>query len=194
MQDPIATHRAAPMTDAEIAGVARRVDRPIVLVGLMGAGKSTVGRRLAALLGKEFVDADDEIEEAAQMSIAEIFSEFGEAYFRDGERRVIARLIDEHDGVIATGGGAFVNDETRALIIDQALAVWIDCSIDTLVERTSRRNTRPLLRNGDPREILTRLRDERAPAYEQAQIRVPSDDGPHMETALAIIEAIDRWL
>lgn len=194
MQDHATTHRAARPTDAEIAGISRRIDRPVVLVGLMGAGKSTVGRKLAMLLDKSFVDADEAIEQAAQLSVAEIFSEFGEDYFRDGERRVIARLIEEHDGIIATGGGAFVNDETRALILGRAIAVWIDCSIDTLVERTSRRNTRPLLRDGDPREILTRLRQDREPAYAQAHIRVPSDDGPHIETAVAIIEAIDRWL
>ncbi|MCB2086625.1 MAG: shikimate kinase [Sphingomonadaceae bacterium] len=194
MQDDATTHGMAGLTDAEIAGIARRIDRPIVLVGLMGVGKSTVGRKLAALLGKRFVDADEEIEKAAQLSISEIFAEYGEAYFRDGERRVIARLITEHDGVIATGGGAFVNDETRALILERAISVWIDCSVDTLVERTGRRDTRPLLKDGDPREILTRLYEEREPAYSQANIRVPSDDGPHVETATAIIEAIDRWL
>ena len=181
-------------SEAQIAGLARRIDRPIVLVGLMGAGKSTVGRRLAGMLRKHFVDADEAIEEAAQLSIAEIFAEFGEPYFRDGERRVIARLIEDHAGVIATGGGAFVDDQTRALILDRAIAVWIDCNIDTLVERTSRRNTRPLLQSGDPREILMRLRAEREPAYVQAHVRVPSDNGPHKETAMAIIEAIDRWL
>lgn len=114
------------LTDNDIARIAARLDRPVVLVGLMGAGKSTVGRRLASMLGRDFIDADDAIEEAAQRSVAEIFDEFGEAYFRDGERRVIARLIEENGGVIATGGGAFVDDETRALILEQAIAVWID--------------------------------------------------------------------
>ncbi len=188
----------APLNSAAIASIARRIDRPIVLVGLMGAGKSTVGRRLAGLLGTEFVDADDAIEEAARLSIAEIFEQFDEAYFRDGERRVIARLIEEGvkrgGGVIATGGGAFCNDETRALILDSAIAVWIDCDIDTLIERTARRNTRPLLNNGDPREILTRLHAQRKQFYEQAQIRVASQDSPHYEAAMTIIEAIDRWL
>ena len=184
----------ATLNDVEIARIARRINRPIVLVGLMGVGKSTVGRRLAAMLGREFVDADDAIEEAAQRKIAEIFDEFGEAYFRDGERRVIARLIEEHAGVIATGGGAFVDPETRALIMDQAIAVWIDCEIDTLVERTSRRDTRPLLRNGDPKAILTRLANERQDHYRQAQVRVMSEDGPHSDTAKAIIEGIDAWL
>ena len=177
-----------------LANVHRRIDRPVVLVGLMGTGKSTVGRKLANMLDKGFVDADEAIEDAAQMSVAEIFAEFGEDYFRDGERRVIARLMSEHDGIIATGGGAFVNAETRKLILENAIAVWIDCNIDVLVERTSRKNTRPLLRNGDPREILTRLHSERAPLYSQAPIHVTSDDGPHHQTAGAIIEAIDRWL
>ncbi len=182
------------LTQQDIAVAAARIDRPIVLVGLMGVGKSTVGRRLAAMINRGFVDADDEIEEAAQRSIAEIFEEFGEAYFRDGERRVIARLIDEGKGVIATGGGAFVDTETRALILDKAIAVWIDCDIDTLVERTSRRDTRPLLKNGNPQEILTNLFKEREQFYAQAQIRVESKQGPHAETAQAIIEAIDQWL
>jgi shikimate kinase len=188
-------HSASSKCSGEaIAAVARRIDRPVVLVGLMGAGKSTVGRKLAALLGTDFADADDEIERAAAMTVAEIFERFGEAYFRDGERRVIARLIEERHGVIATGGGAFVNPETRALVLDQAIAVWIDCDVATLVERTARRGTRPLLKNGDPGEILSRLHAERAPLYAQAPIRVASQDGAHRDTAIEIIEAIDRWL
>lgn len=113
-------------------------DRPIVLVGLMGAGKTTVGRRLAAQLGRRFVDSDAAIEEAAQLSVSEIFAVFGEAYFRNGERRVIARLLGEGAGVIATGGGAFCQAETRELILERALVVWLDCDIETLVERTGR--------------------------------------------------------
>lgn len=183
---------SATLTREDIASIAARIDRPIVLVGLMGAGKSTVGRRVAAMLDCNFVDADDAIEEAAQRSIAEIFEEFGEAQFRDGERRVIARLIEEESGVIATGGGAFVDPDTRALILDQAIAVWIDCDIDTLVERTSRRDTRPLLKNGDPKAILSDLLDKRAPFYSQAQITVKSDNGPHADTAKAILEAIGQ--
>jgi shikimate kinase len=166
----------------------------VVLVGLMGVGKSTVGRKLAALLNCDFVDADDAISKAAQLSIPEIFEQFGEAYFRDGERRVIARLIEEGHGVIATGGGAFVDPTTRALILERAVAVWIDSDVATLVERTARRNTRPLLRGGDPHEILTRLAAERSPFYAEAPIRVVSENGPHADTARAIIEAIDQWL
>ncbi|MXP13885.1 shikimate kinase [Altererythrobacter confluentis] len=190
---------AAPRAFSDgIAAIAERIDRPIVLVGLMGAGKSTVGRKLASLLHTGFVDADEAIEDAAQLSIAEIFEQFGEAYFRDGERRVIARLIEDgaaaKGGVIATGGGAFVNDETRALILKSAIAVWIDCDIDTLVERTSRRNTRPLLRDGNPHEILSRLYAQREPFYAEAQVRVASQSAPHHETAVAILEAIGKWL
>ena len=185
---------APTLTDTDIARIAGRIRRPLVLVGLMGAGKSTVGRRLATMLKRDFIDADDAIDEAAQRSIPEIFAEFGEAYFRDGERRVIARLMEEHTGVIATGGGAFVDPETRALILDQAIAVWIDCDIDTLVERTSRRDTRPLLKDGDPKAILSNLLDQREAFYAQAQVRVRSEDGPHNDTARAIIEAVDAWM
>ncbi len=182
------------LNDGDIARVAQALTHPVVLVGLMGVGKSTVGKRLATMLERDFVDADDAIERAAQRTIPEIFADFGEAYFRDGERRVIARLIEEGRGVIATGGGAFVDPETRALILDKAVAVWIDADIDTLVERTSRRNTRPLLKDGDPKAILTDLYEKREPFYRQAQLRVLSKNGPHAETAKAIIEAIETWL
>ena len=180
--------------DRDIAAIAARITRPIVLVGLMGVGKSTVGRKLAAILGRDFIDADDAIIEAAGRSIPEIFETFGEAHFRDGERRVIARLLGEGHGVIATGGGAFIDPQTRAAVLEQGIAVWIDCDVDTLVERTSRRANRPLLRQGNPREILTRLAEERAPFYAEAPIRIVSKSGSHAETARAIIEAIDQWL
>ncbi len=180
--------------DRDIAALAARITRPVVLVGLMGVGKTTVGRKLAGLLGRDFVDADEAIAEAARRSIPEIFETFGEAYFRDGERRVIARLMDEGHGVIATGGGAFVDPATRAAVLEKGIAVWIDCDVETLVERTARRGNRPLLKQGDPREILTRLAAERKPFYRQAHIRVVSENGPHADTARAIIEAIDQWL
>lgn len=182
------------MTEAEVARIVHRIDRPVVLVGMMGAGKSTVGRKLAELMNVDFMDADDEIERAARMKVSEIFERFGEDYFRDGERRVIARLIEDGRGVLATGGGAFVNDETRALILAQGIAVWIDCDLETLVERTGRKDTRPLLRNGAPREILGDLLERRAQFYAEAPIRVTSDDGPHIKTAVAILGALDRWL
>lgn len=192
MTDALTSHDTHNALD--IAAITQRIDRPIVLVGLMGAGKSTVGRKLAAMLDRPFIDADDAIEDAAQRSIAEIFEEFGEDYFRDGERRVIARLLEAETGIIATGGGAFINDATRALILKRAIAVWIDCSIDTLVERTARRDTRPLLKAGDPREILARLYEERRAHYEKAQVKVMSEDGPHAQTARAIIAAIEEWM
>mgnify|MGYP002651770588 CR=1 FL=1 len=183
---------------SEVSRIARRVDRPIVLVGMMGVGKTTVGRRLAAMLDLPFVDADEEIERAAQMAIPEIFAQFGESYFRDGERRVIARLVGEGESrdrkVLATGGGAFVDPETRALILDRAISVWLDSDVDTLVERVGRKDNRPLLRQGNPREILTRLREERRPHYEQAAIHIVSGQQPHSVTANKILKAIDSWL
>lgn len=187
------THQSAIDAD-RIATLAQRIDRPVVLVGLMGVGKSTVGQRLATILGKTFVDSDEAIEEAAQRSVVEIFAQFGEDHFRDGERRVIQRLIEENHGVIATGGGAFVQSETRRLVLERALAVWLDCDVDTLVARTARRNNRPLLKGGDPKEILSRLYRERAPAYAEAPIRVAAGDVPHQKTALKILEAIEQWL
>lgn len=166
--------------------------QPIVLVGLMGAGKSTIGRRLATRLGLPFVDADSEIESAAGMTIADIFARFGEAYFRDGERRVIARLIDGTPKVIATGGGAFVQDETRALILAEALAIWLDAPVEILVDRVRRRDTRPLLRDRDPAAVLRELAAVRNPLYALAPIRVPSADAPHDVTVRAILEAIGK--
>ena len=168
--------------------------RSIVLVGMMGSGKSSVGRRLAARLGLPFSDADVEIEQAAGMTIPEIFKAHGEAFFRDGERRVIARLLASGPRVLATGGGAFCDPETRALILEKGIPVWLDSEVDVLVERVGRKDTRPLLRNGDPREILTRLREERRPAYSQAPIHILSGNVPHAQTASRILKAIDQWL
>ena len=164
--------------------------RTIVLVGLMGVGKTTVGRRLAARLRLPFVDADAEIEAAAGMTVAEIFDRFGEPYFRDGERRVIARLIDGTPKVVATGGGAFVNADTRALILQEATAVWLDAEPAVLAERVARRDTRPLLRNRDPREVLTELARVRNPLYALAPVRVASQKSPHEATVTAILHAI----
>lgn len=182
------------MPETEIARIKLRINRPIVLIGMMGVGKSSVGRKLAALLDLPFTDADEAIELAAKMTIPEIFERYGEASFRDGERRVIGRLMEETDGVIATGGGAFCDPETRALILDRGIPVWLDADVDTLLERVSRKNNRPLLRQGDPREILTRLRNEREPFYSQAPIHVRSETGPHQRTIMAILQAIDEWL
>jgi shikimate kinase len=183
-------------SETEIAQIVRRIDRPVVLVGMMGVGKSSVGKRLATLLRWPFVDADDEIERSAQMTIPEMFERYGEDYFRDGERRVIGRLLADEcaQSVIATGGGAFCNEATRRLILDRAIAVWLDSDVDTLVERTSRKDNRPLLRDGDPREILGRLRDERAKHYEQAPIHVVSACGPHTHTVHRVLQGISQWL
>lgn len=182
------------LSPQETRALARRVDRPIVLVGMMGVGKSTIGRKLAAALDLPFADADEEIETAARMSVSEIFEQFGEDYFRDGERRVIARLVGEKPAVIATGGGAFVNDETRRLILEKAISVWLDCDTDVLVERVTRKDTRPLLRDGDPREIIARLKAEREPFYRQAPIHVTSRAGPHEQTVQRILKAIEQCL
>lgn len=167
-----------------------RLDRPIVLVGLMGAGKSTVGKRLARRLGIPFVDSDDEIEKAADRSIAEIFDRFGEGGFRDGERRVIARLIEGPPKVIATGGGAFLNEETRALILARCIAIWLDADVETLAERVSRRDHRPLLAGKEPLPLLRTLADARNPLYAEAPIHVRSQPAPHERTVETILEAL----
>lgn len=164
--------------------------KPIVLVGLMGAGKSTVGRRLAHRLNLAFVDADAEIEAASGLTVAEIFDRFGEAYFRDGERRVIARLIDGTPKVIATGGGAFINEHTRALILETATAIWLDADPAVLAERVRRRDTRPLLRDRDPHAVLTELAAVRNPIYAMAPIRIASYHAPHDATVIAILKAL----
>jgi shikimate kinase len=170
-----ASHRICPIA------------KPVVLVGLMGVGKTTIGRRLARRLDVPFVDADHEIETAAGMSVSDIFERFGEAHFRDGERRVIARLIDGAPRVVATGGGAFMNADTRALILAQATAVWLDSDIDTLAERVGRRNDRPLLAGRDARSVLRDLAAIRNPIYALAPIHVMSHPAPHEETVDAIV-------
>jgi shikimate kinase len=166
------------------------LDRPVVMVGMMGAGKSAIGRRLAHRLGVPVVDADAEIESAAGATIAEIFEKHGEAAFRDGERRVIARLLEGPIGVLATGGGAFMDAETRARIRSRAVTVWLKADLDTLVERVSRRGHRPLLKNGDPREILARLIALRDPVYAEADITVETGHAPAAATVDRVIEAL----
>lgn len=167
--------------------------QPIVLVGLMGVGKTTVGKRLAARLGLHFVDADAEIEKAADMTVAEMFERYGEDAFRDGERRVIARLLGEELMVLATGGGAFMNAETRALIKEKSLSIWLDADVKILADRVSRRDTRPLLRGKDPLTVLTELAAKRNPVYAEAHIRVPSNRAPHDETVKAIMKELEAW-
>lgn len=167
-----------------------RPDRCIVLVGLMGAGKSTVGKRLAKRLGLPFVDSDEEIERAADRTISEIFERFGEASFRDGERRVIARLVGGPPKVIATGGGAFMDESTRGLILEHCISVWLDADIATLADRVGRRDNRPLLSGKDPAEVLERLAAVRNPVYAQAHLHVRSQAMPHERTVERIIEAL----
>ena len=152
---------------------------PIVLVGLMGAGKSTVGRRLAATLGVNFIDSDIEITEAAGCSISDIFESYGEPIFRDLEQRVILRLMMGEPSVIATGGGAFIQPAIRNAIADKAISVWLKADLPILLERVSRRDNRPLLKTGDKGEILQKLIDERYPIYAQANITIDSNNGSH---------------
>ena len=168
-------------------------DRTIVFVGMMGAGKTTLGRRVAARLDLPFADLDAEIEKAADLSVAEIFAKYGEAHFRDGERRVVARLLAEGPRVLATGGGAFINAETRALILRDSLCIWLDADIATLVERVGRRSHRPLLKNRDPAEVLRELAAVRNPIYAEAHLRVSSASTPHDHTVRAILEALSKW-
>ncbi|MFQ5973922.1 MAG: shikimate kinase [Alphaproteobacteria bacterium] len=166
----------------------------VVLVGLMGAGKSSLGRQLAALFNVPFVDADTEIEAAAGCTIAEIFEVHGEAAFRDGERRVIARLLAGPTHVLATGGGAFMDLETRRRIEHSAISVWLKADLDTLVRRTSRRSHRPLLRQGEPRQVLARLMAEREPVYAKADIIVEVDDRPLEETVARVVRELERHM
>lgn len=172
----------------------KRLDRPVVLVGLMGVGKSTVGRRLARRLGLSFVDTDEEIEGASGYPAAEVFERYGERDFRDGERRLVARLVQGDVRVIATGGGAYIDPRTRQLLNDRAITVWLDAPIDILAERTSRRDTRAQLRDTDARTVLKRLDAERRPSYQEAHIHVRSGDGAHKDVVDAILDALEKHL
>ena len=183
------------MTSANSAPAAgpRPAAKTIVLVGLMGAGKSSIGRRLAQRLGLPFVDADKEIEAAAGCTIEDIFERLGEAAFRDGERRVILRLLDDPVHVLSTGGGAFMDPKIRARIREVGISVWLYADLELLLKRVARRNNRPLLKNGNPREILSRLIDERYPVYAEADIRVDSADGPPEQTVQKVLEELQRF-
>ncbi|WP_333586375.1 shikimate kinase [Phenylobacterium sp.] len=164
--------------------------RTIALVGLMGVGKSSVGRRLANALGLAFRDADAEVEAAAGRSIKEIFAELGEAAFRDGERRVIQRLLEEPPHVLATGGGAFMNDETRALLKEKALIVWLKADLELLARRVGRKDTRPLLKDADPLTVLRAQAQARYPTYAEAHVTVETGDTPHHVTVGQVIDAL----
>lgn len=174
--------------------VRQRLDgHAIVLVGLMGAGKTTVGRRLAEKLGLAFVDADHEIELAAGQTIPEIFAQHGEAYFRDGERKVIARLLENGAQVLATGGGAYMNADTRATIRNQAISIWLRADFDLLMRRVRRRSNRPLLQNADPEAVMRKLIEERYPVYAEADLTVDSRDIAHTSIVNTIIRTLARW-
>ena len=164
--------------------------RSIVLIGLMGAGKTAVGRRLANRLDLPFIDADTEIEVAAGASISEIFAEHGEAYFRQGERKVIARLLENGPQVLATGGGAYMNPDTRANIKARGLSVWLKADIKVLMKRVGRRDNRPLLVAGDPEKVMKKLMEERYPIYAEADVTVESRDVPHDVIVGALIDAL----
>ena len=165
-------------------------DRTIALVGLMGCGKSTVGRRLASALGRPFADSDAEIEVAAGRSVSDIFAELGEGAFRDGERRVIARLLAGPPQVLATGGGAFVQPDTRALLVAQATVVWLKCDLLVLSRRVARKDTRPLLRGRDPLEVLTAQAELRHPLYAEAHHVVETGELPHAAAVEAVLRAL----
>ncbi len=174
--------------------IGRRLDRAVVLVGMMGSGKTSIGRRLAKVLDWPFQDADWAIEDAAGTSISNIFAEIGEDAFRRSERQVIARLMDErHQQVLALGGGSFVAEETRHLIKERAISIWLETDIDTLVRRTSRRTDRPLLNAGDSREILSRLLAERSATYAEADITIDSAAGSPTEVVARILEALQAF-
>ena len=174
--------------------VARLAGRPIVLIGMMGAGKSSIGKRLAVRLGLTFKDADAEIEAAANGTIEEIFEQYGEEYFRAGERRVIQRLLGDGPVVVATGGGAFVDPDTRKAICDTGIAVWLKADFDVLMARVKRRSNRPLLKGADPEGTLRRLVEERYPIYEEAPIHILSREVSHDVVIEELLIALDRYL
>lgn len=180
--------------DANIVDKVRRAlgQRPLVLVGLMGCGKSSIGKRLAAKLSLPFIDADEEIERVAQKSISEIFSDHGEAFFRDREAKVIARLLGSGPQVLATGGGAFITPETRQKIREAGLSIWLRAELPVLMRRVGKRDTRPLLKSGDPEQVMRNLMAARYPIYAEADITIESRDIPHDSIVAEIIAALAR--
>lgn len=169
------------------------LQRPVVLVGLMGAGKTTIGRRLASALALPFIDSDQEIVEAAGCSISDVFEIYGEQSFRDLEQRVLTRLLAGAPCVIATGGGAYMNPAIREAIAEKAISVWLKAELEVLVERVSRKDTRPLLKTGDKKEILERLMQDRYPTYAEADLVIDSNTGPHETVVETILEALADW-
>src|SRR5436853_2981840 len=191
---PETASSAGPIASPEAEIMAALGTRSVVLVGMMGAGKSTIGRRLSARLRMPFVDADTEIEAAAGMSITDIFENHGEGHFRDGEARVIARLLDSGSVVLATGGGAFMREETRARIADKAVSIWLKADADTIMKRVRRRADRPLLQTADPEGTVTRLLTEREPVYGHADLTIASRDVPHDRIVDETIETLRAHL
>lgn len=192
MPETVSTTAVSGSQEAEITAALGR--RSVVLVGMMGAGKSTIGRRLAARLRLPFLDADIEIEAAAAMSIPEIFETHGEMHFRDGEARVIARLLDSGPAVLATGGGAFMREETRSRIRLQAVSIWLKADADIIMRRVKRRLDRPLLQTADPAATVGRLIEEREPVYQHADLTIWSRDVPHEKIVDECIDALHTWL
>jgi shikimate kinase len=192
MPESVSTTGASGSQETEIT--AALGTRSVVLVGMMGAGKSTIGRRLSARLRLPFLDADIEIEAAAAMSIPEIFETHGEPHFRDGEARVIARLLDNGPAVIATGGGAFMREETRSRIRLQAVSIWLKADADIIMRRVKRRVDRPLLQTADPEATVGRLIEEREPIYQHADLTIWSRDVPHEKIVDECIDALHTWL
>jgi shikimate kinase len=186
------TRRLTPKSIDELR--AQLDGRSIVIIGLMGAGKTTVGRRLAERLGLHFVDADTEIEKAAGQTIAEIFAQHGEAYFRDGERKVIARLLRAGPQVLATGGGAYMSEETRAAVRENGISVWLRAALPLLMKRVRRRSHRPLLQAADPEAVMRDLMDKRHPVYAEADITVESRDIPHNVIVNDVMRGLMRYV
>lgn len=185
-------HKAKSIDLAKLVQTLGR--RSIVLVGIMGCGKSTVGKRLAQRLGLEFIDADSEIERAANMTVSEIFAEHGEPYFRSGEERVIARLLGEGPQVLATGGGAFMSEATRSEITENGISIWLKVEFDTVMARVRRRSTRPLLQNPDPEGTMRKLMADREPTYARATLTVTSKDVPHEAVVDQIVISLADYL
>ena len=205
LQDHIGEYRLAPLK-AETAMAhktpsspkpdeieAESTEKTVAIVGLMGAGKSSVGRRLAKAMGRQFFDSDDEIEKAAGQRIPEIFEDHGEESFRRGEQKVIARLLQGPPHVLATGGGAYMNAQTRNILNETAVTVWLYADFETLWKRVSRRSHRPLLRQPNPRGVLRDLQEAREPIYALADVHVESVDGAHSETVNKILRALESW-
>ncbi len=181
-----------PCEDGEVLSLAAKVrERPLVLIGMMGAGKTVVGKRLASRLGLPFIDSDHEIEACAQLTISEIFARHGEPYFRDREHKIVSRLVSAGSRVIATGGGSFIHPATRAVLQDRSITVWLKADFDVLMRRVRKRHNRPLLQTPDPEGTLHRLMDERYPVYAEADLTIVSRDGPQDQVVDDIVKALE---